>query len=833
MRPLQTLRAFRYRLLTVLLGRWLRPTVLDAEPLARESGALRCYVLPQRSLLDLLALEIATRRAELRAPREPLDAADPALPRSFFFLGHTEGVLIKRRSMRVRSPLMRGAVAALAAGRPVEFVPVSVFWGRAPQRERSLLRLLAAERWAVTGHVRKLLALVFDRDHLFVQFGQPITAAEVLEAGRPEPVLQRRLARLLRTRFRRHREALIGPDLSHRRTLLAEVLRARSVRRAVQARAAETSGGVGPVWRQARGYAREIASDLSFPVVRFFDVLLTWLWNRLYDGVEVSGLEAVKQVAEDHTLIYVPSHRSHVDYLLLSYVLFYNGLMLPHIAAGRNLNLPVVGPLLRRGGAFFMRRSFRDDPVYAAVFASYLDRVFARGFSVEYFVEGGRSRTGRLLPPRGGMLRMTLASFLRHGGRPFAFVPVYFGYEKVIEARSYLGELRGRTKRKESLLGLIRSLRFLRQSFGKVQVNFGAPVDLATWLDGAVPDWRAEADRERGDAPWIPRAVSALGQRLQQGVNAAAALNPVGALALALLATPRQALDEQELRAVLDDMLLLVRTEPLSPRTTVTALDGAGIIAYGERLGLLQREPHPLGDILSVVGTDTVLLTWYRNNVQHLTALPSLLAAILSSGRRTSRARLGVLVSAVYPYLREELFLPFEEHELAARVDAELHLLLRLGLVRREGDHFAAVPAEDPRSPRLHLLARLIMPTLERDYIALSLLVHPPGGRIDREGLEEACVLTAQRMARLYGLDAPEFFDRTLFRRFIDLLVARGMVRSDEEGSLAPVALVRRVLLEARRVLAPEFRQGVSVARQLPEAGATPAKAGEPLRRVS
>ena len=137
---------------------------------------------------------------------------------------------------------------------------------------------------------------------------------------------------------------------------------------------------------------------MSYPTIIVLARLLQMFWHRIYDGVEIRGLERIVGLAQTHTLVYVPSHRSHVDYLLLSYLLFQRGLMLPHIAAGDNLNLPIVGGLLRRGGAFFMRRSFRDDPVYAAVFSEYLYQVYRRGHCVEFFPEGGRTRTGRLLP---------------------------------------------------------------------------------------------------------------------------------------------------------------------------------------------------------------------------------------------------------------------------------------------------------------------------------------------------------------------------------------------------------------------------------------------------
>jgi glycerol-3-phosphate O-acyltransferase len=142
-----------------------------------------------------------------------------------------------------------------------------------------------------------------------------------------------------------------------------------------------------------------------------------------------------------HEIVYVPCHRSHIDYLLLSYIIVRQGLTPPHIAAGANLNLPLVGSLLRRGGAFFLRRSFKGEPLYAAVFHEYLHLMLARGFPIEYFIEGGRSRSGRMLTPKAGILGMTVQSFIREHARPLVFVPVYIGYEKVMEGRTYLGEL--------------------------------------------------------------------------------------------------------------------------------------------------------------------------------------------------------------------------------------------------------------------------------------------------------------------------------------------------------------------------------------------------------
>jgi glycerol-3-phosphate O-acyltransferase len=234
--------------------------------------------------------------------------------------------------------------------------------------------------------------------------------------------------------------------------------------------------------------------------VRFMATMLGWLWTRLYDGVDFEHVEKLNEAGDGAEIIYVPCHRSHMDYLLLSYVIYRKGFAVPHVAAGINLNLPVIGRFLRMGGAFFLRRSFKGDALYAVVFAKYLGFMMARGHSLEYFIEGGRSRTGRLLSPRTGMLSMTVRAYLRDPGRPVVFMPVYFGYERIVEGRTYIGELSGRPKEKESVVGLLKGVvSVLRSKLGRVHVNLGEPIALDELLLRHNPEWRSEI-RNRGRA---------------------------------------------------------------------------------------------------------------------------------------------------------------------------------------------------------------------------------------------------------------------------------------------------------------------------------------------
>ncbi|MEL6216187.1 MAG: 1-acyl-sn-glycerol-3-phosphate acyltransferase, partial [Pseudomonadota bacterium] len=394
---------------------------------------------------------------------------------------------------------------------PLFLVPVGIYWGRAPGKERGWFSMMFNEDWEVAGRLRKALTTFLHGRHTLLQFSEPMAMAPILHENLDGPRTLRMASRVLRVHFRLRRQATVGPDLSHRRTLINEVINDAAVRALINDAGAQDSRARRKAEAKAQAYAMEIAADLSYSTVRFFDRLLTWLWNRIYDGIRLGGTERLHEVVEGSELVYVPCHRSHFDYLLLSYVLYKQGLSLPYIAAGINLNLPVVGGLLRRGGAFFLRRSFSGNRLYASVFHAYVKALQTRGFPLEYFIEGGRSRTGRLLPPKVGMLSMTIQAFLADSRRPVKFVPVYFGYERLIEGTSFISELRGDGKKKESLFGLVRSLRRLRETFGEVYVNFGEPIDLADYLDAHAGNWRQEALKPGEKPEWLSETLDQLG----------------------------------------------------------------------------------------------------------------------------------------------------------------------------------------------------------------------------------------------------------------------------------------------------------------------------------
>lgn len=811
--PRYPFRRFGFGALRRLLYLWVRSETINQSAFSLKIDRSKpvLYVLQQPSVTDLAVVDTECRKAGLPRPVMPVAVGESIEPAAFFYLT-PEPDWLGRQDKRGAPPALVRMLGAIGQNGidDAQIVPVSVFWGQSPDSEKSAWKLLFADNWAVTGRLRKLARILILGRKTRVQFSAPIHLRELVEQGKGHERTLRMVQRILRVHFRNQKTAVIGPDLSHRRTLVKGLLRAPLVRQAIQEECETQKISQDKAEAAALRYANEIAADVSYPVIRFLEVTLTWFWNKLYEGVKVNHIERVQEVAQGHEIVYVPCHRSHIDYLLLSYLLFRNGLTPPHIAAGINLNMPVVGSILRRGGAFFMRRSFKGNQLYTAVFNEYLHTLFSRGFSTEYFVEGGRSRTGRMLHPRTGMLAITLRSFLRDSRRPIVFVPVYIGYERVLEGRTYLGELRGAAKKKESIFDIFKVIGALKQRFGQVWVNFGEPIHLDRFLDQQQPDWRQQELGPEYRPAWLSETTNHLARDVARHLNDAAAINPVNLVALALLSTTRLALDETALARVIDLYLDLLRKVPYSPSATLPEGDGHHLIEYVKSMNLLSEQKDALGRICYLDEQNAVLMTYYRNNVLHIFALPALIASFFQNSGRISREQLLRYTRALYPYLQAELFIRWSLDELDTVVDQWLQAMVASELLKQENDTFIRPAPSSRQYVLLTLLARAIAQTLQRFYMSISLVLNAGQKQLTAEELENLCTVMAQRLSVLHGLNAPEFFDKSLFRHFIQTLLDEGVLRKDEHGKLSYHELLGELAEgAAKRVLPAEIRLSI------------------------
>ncbi|HEY0503125.1 MAG TPA: glycerol-3-phosphate 1-O-acyltransferase PlsB [Lysobacter sp.] len=817
------------RLLGRFMAPWVQLTIEPRNPAAEIpeewSGRPVCYVLEDYGLSNALILERACREAGLPSPLQPLPGDPVGRKRAYLALSrrnvNTLAQLQQSLGTAPASPKTHsGSLARLLDAHradpslDVQLVPVSIFVGRAPDKSSGWFSVLFSENWTLVGRFRRLLAIALNGRDTLVRFAPPVPLRSIVDEGLPPERTVRKLSRVLRTHFHRIRAAVIGPDLSTRRLLVDQVLAAANVKEAIADQAGRDKSSLADAWKKAHAYAYEIAADYSHPVVRSVSFLLTPVWNRIYRGVLVHHLDKLKDDAPGFEVVYVPCHRSHMDYLLLSYLLYTKGIVPPHIVAGINLNLPVVGTLLRKGGAFFIRRSIRGSALYSAVLSEYVAQLVSGGYSIEYFVEGGRSRTGRLLPPKGGMVAMTLRAFLRQPTRPVLFQPVYIGYEKLMEGNSYLDELSGKPKEKESIWQLLMGIpKVLRSNYGQVVVNFGEPIRLNDVLATHAPDWDGQPVGEEEKPAWLANTVDVLAQQIQVNVNRAADVNPINLLALALLSTPKHAMGESDLLTQIALSKTLLAELPYSDRVTVTPHAPQEIVAHGEEIGVLSRIRHPLGDVLGVNGDNAVLLSYFRNNVLHLFTAASWIACCFQNNRRMSLNGVLRLGRSVYPFLQAELFLPWSEDEFAQRLTRTVDVFIREGLLERisedEGGILARNAGQTDEVFRLRAIGHSLQQAFERYYIAISVLVKNGPGTLTAAELESLCQLAAQRLSLLYAPAAPEFFDKTLFRGFIQKLREMKLVWTDDNGKLVFDSRLDTWAKDAKFILGRELRHTI------------------------
>ncbi|WP_336699883.1 glycerol-3-phosphate 1-O-acyltransferase PlsB [Pantoea dispersa] len=786
-------RKLYYKLLNLPLSILVKSKVIPTDPISEhgiDPTRPVMYVLPYDSKADLLTLRAQCLKHDLPDPLAPLEIDGTLLPRHVFihdgprvfpyFVANPESVKLFHDYL----DLHRNNAAL-----DVQMLPVSVMFGRAPGRE---IQGEPTPHLRILNGIQKFFAILWHGRDSFVRFSPTVSLRQMATEHGTDQSIAQKLARVARIHFARQRLAAVGPRLPARQDLFNKLLQSKAIEKAVEDEARSKKISHEKAQQNAIEMMEEVAADFSYEAIRVTDRVMGWLWSRLYQGINVHGGERVRQLAQDgHEIVYVPCHRSHMDYLLLSYVLYHQGLVPPHIAAGINLNFWPAGPIFRRLGAFFIRRTFKGNKLYSTVFREYLGELFSRGYSVEYFVEGGRSRTGRLLDPKTGTLSMTLQALLRGGSRPITFVPIYIGYEHVMEVGTYAKELRGAAKEKEGFMQMVRGLRKLR-NLGQGYVNFGEPLSLVNYLNKQVPEWRDAIDPIDPQRPaWMTPVVNDIAARLMVRINEAGAANAMNLCVTALLASRQRSLTREQLTEQLECYTQLLRNVPYSPESTVPDLSAEALLDHAMGMNKFETEQDSIGEIIILPREQAVLMTYYRNNIHHMLVMPSLIAAILQQHREISEAELLRQVSLVYPMLKSELFLRWDSAELPALLNALCAEMARQGLITVQEGQLKMSAA---RYRTLQLLAAGIRETLQRFAITFAILSAKP--TINRGTLEKESRTLAQRLSVLHGINAPEFFDKAVFTALVLSLRDEGYISDSGDADAERTNMMWQMLAE-------------------------------------
>ncbi|MEJ2659547.1 MAG: 1-acyl-sn-glycerol-3-phosphate acyltransferase, partial [Desulfobacteraceae bacterium] len=346
----------------------------------------------------------------------------------------------------------------------------------------------------------------------------------------------------------RHRQSITGPVVKSLEEIKESILASDRLRRFMAQHAKSRNEALHIIRKQAGGFLDEIAAKYNYFFISCVSGIVGWLINAMYDGavVDTESIRRIKIMSQRGPLILVPCHKSHIDYLILSWVLFKNNMPCPHVAAGKNLSFWPLGPIFRAGGAFFLRRTFRGAVLYARVFSEYIHKLLEEGFNLEIFIEGGRSRTGKLLMPKLGFLSILLNSYKNKACDDMIFVPVFIGYDQILEENAYLHEIEGGKKEPENLLQVLKARRFLKQRFGKIYINFHEPLSLKEILrdyDCALEDMPQKSQNE---------LCRNMGWRLINAIDQVSVVTPHALVAAAILNCPSRRFGKEDIFQTID-----------------------------------------------------------------------------------------------------------------------------------------------------------------------------------------------------------------------------------------------------------------------------------------
>ncbi|XP_032743209.1 dihydroxyacetone phosphate acyltransferase [Rattus rattus] len=268
------------------------------------------------------------------------------------------------------------------------------------------------------------------------------------------------------------------------------VLNSEEINYVIKQLSRESLTGVDVLREEANEILEEMSHKLRIGAIRFFAFVLSKVFKQIFSKVCVNeeGIQKLQRAIQEHPVILLPSHRSYIDFLMLSFVLYNYDLPVPVIAAGMDfLGMRVVSELLRMSGAFFMRRTFGGNKLYWAVFSEYVKTMLRSGYApVEFFLEGTRSRAAKTLTPKFGLLNIVMEPFFKREVFDTYFVPISISYDKILEESLYAYELLGIPKPKESTTGLLKARRILSENFGSIHVYFGDPVSLRSLAAGRL-----------------------------------------------------------------------------------------------------------------------------------------------------------------------------------------------------------------------------------------------------------------------------------------------------------------------------------------------------------
>ncbi|MFZ3394889.1 glycerol-3-phosphate 1-O-acyltransferase [Rhodococcus sp. 7Tela_A2] len=608
--------------------------------------------------------------------------------------------------------------------------------------------------------------------------------SDAVEAGNLARYIMRRAVVALE----RAERAVIGDRYKVPRLVAEQIMDSSAFRQRLDALAAELRVSRSDVDARARSALRELVAVQSRLVTDLFTQAMRPLHTSAWTvHADESGLRSLRGLNRTRPLVFLPSHRSYADALVLGDILAANEFPRNHLMGGANLTFWPIGPMARRTGTVFIRRSFGDDAVYKAALEEYFAFLLAKRFNLEWYFEGGRTRTGKLRPPRYGLLNYVANAVRADRVDDAMLVPVSITYEALAEVAGVAAEQTGSAKKPEGLTWLFRYMRSQQRSAGHVYVRFGEPISMRSRLAaGGDPDVAGDLpadETERSDRR--RRALQKVAFEVAVGINCTTPVTVNSLVTLALLGVRDRSLTLDEVRAVIAPVRDYLDRRRI-PHGELRMLDMEGglatVLAALTDGGVVTTYAGGDEPVYSIHRDQHLVAAFYRNSGVHWFVNRSILElAVLyahdSPGEGDPVRVAWEEAKRLRDLLKFEFFFP-DRDTFEAQMREELELL-----VPEWGD---ALPTKEKALTGLVETGFFMSHRTLRSFLDAQLVVaerlakRDPSVDIVQESFLDECAAVGRQMLLQGRLHGSESVSSELFATALDLARNRGLLERDD-----------------------------------------------------
>ncbi len=670
---------------------------------------------------------------------------------------------------------------------PIFLVPQMVMYEKAPFRESKSLWQHFFGDSENPGKLRKLGLCFLKAKRAVVEVAEPVNLKEVL-ATAPKGGSLRELAQQIRReliqRLDTQRRVITGPVVKSREEVLELTLTDPGLTRTMELLAETEKKKLYKIKNTAQDYFWEISADSNLICINVMHRLVSWLSEHLFEGIafDAEGFEKVRKAGQKGCLIFVPCHKSHLDYLILNNLIYEHHMQSPRIAAGKNLSFWPLGPIFRGSGAFFIRRRFLGGKLYAEVLYAYIKTLVKTGYNIEFFIEGGRSRTGKLVLPKFGLLSMLLRTYDEKAAPDLLFVPTFIGYDQVLEEKAYLSELEGGSKEAESVSQLVKARKFLKKRYGRAYIQFSQPLSIKKYL-ALLPASESHQARDHGQE---------IAYRIIQAINQISVVTPFSLLCAALLTYPRKGVYRRELLQIIQVLYDFLQAHAVPQADSLDNLNQAveDTLALCESRKLVTpiEKEEGLSDELGLGGysideTKRPLLEYYKNNILHFFLPASMvsLAILARQGFEFDRSQVLEDFSFLQDFFKNEFI--FSNRDPESQVEEILKYFNSRGVVIILDPQEASYTLSASGLKELSYFANLLYNYLESYWIvfrSMTYLQKKP--RSEREFLKRIQSI-GQKLYKLGEVERTEALSEATFQNALKLFGEIGiLLKKSPEG---------------------------------------------------